>query len=491
MAELSQERADSRAPGERNVTVRIGIFFDGTGNNRVNSQIGAHCRALAASNNNVHTRECRGRHSDPNSSYANDLSNIARLYELYCRQPKARSTQVGLKVYWPIYISGIGTTSGRRDSIWAGQSLGRGNTGVVAKVEKGVKKLTAVLEDFQVNNPECVIGGLEFDIFGFSRGAAAARHFANEVLKQAKGALGPLLNQRNISWSPGFAWHNASVRLKVIGLFDTVAAIGSIKDFANVRDAINRRVNLYLPPGSAQQVLHLVAGDEQRRNYALNSIGPGWPKEILVPGAHSDIGGGYHPHMREKVLLTRPRRSIVSIDTPAQSSAAWQETEAELLAMDAGQWLDPLDQEASLGIECSENRPKAGSNIVGVKSVLAAVCLERRVFGHLSLIYLRVMHELACIEGVPLEPIPSDPSLSLVPELHVIAQKMMAYAKGGPYTLDKSEQCLLRRRYIHRSAHWNAWFGSGGSLSDAVFVNAPEQGGRVRHPNMGQPGYPQ
>jgi Uncharacterized alpha/beta hydrolase domain (DUF2235) len=476
---------------KRRVKVRIGLFFDGTGNNRINSQIAAECRTQAPMNSYGHTKACNGRHADPGSSYANDLSNIARLYELYRHRPKAEQTQHGWGSSWPIYVSGIGTTSGKDDSVWAGQILGRGSTGVLAKVAAGVKELSAVLEVFTIGNPDCVIERLEFDLFGFSRGAAAARHFANEVLKQVNGALAPVLEQKNIAWAPGFAWENTSVSLKVIGLFETVAAIGGLRDLGNVKDAVNRRVNLYLPPGSAQQVLHLVAEDEQRRNFALNSVAPHWPKEIVLPGAHSDIGGGYPLHMREKLLLTRPRRSMVSMDTPRQFTAAWKETQAELLTIDASQWLDPLDMEASLRIECEENLPNAGSQTVGVKAVSAAVILDRRVYGHLSRIYLRVMHELACAEGVPLEPIPDSPALSLVPELKLIEQKLISYARGEPDTLTDSERRLLRRRYVHRSAHWNAW-GAGGSVGSrrAVFVHAPESGGRVRHPHIGQPGYP-
>lgn len=94
------------------VTVRVGVFFDGTGNNRSNSQIGADCRAMAEISANKHIAECGGRHSDPNSSYSNDLSNIARLADLYCNRPVASNLGDGLKVYWPIYVSGIGTLSG-------------------------------------------------------------------------------------------------------------------------------------------------------------------------------------------------------------------------------------------------------------------------------------------------------------------------------------------------------------------------------------------
>ncbi|WP_122317519.1 DUF2235 domain-containing protein [Pseudomonas cichorii] len=481
----------SAVPGTAvlHVTVRAGLFFDGTGNNRVNSQIGADCRAMMEINNGKHIAECSGRHSDPNSSYSNDLSNIARLVALYRHQYVARNDGQGLKVYWPIYISGAGTTSGAGDSLWPGQSFGRGATGVVAKAEHAIKKLASRLKAFALDNPGCVIEALELDVFGFSRGAASARHFINEVLRQAQGALEPALASRKVPLAADFAWDNDSVRVMVVGLFDTVAAIGSFKDFYNVRDSFSKRVNLYLPPGCARQVLHLVARDESRRNFALNSVAPEWSREIVLPGAHADIGGGYPPQMEEKLLLTRPRMSVASRDNPCEASSAWQQAQDDLQAMEAGQWIDPLDQQASLRVECCETYGHARSAAFGLKAVMAAACLRRQVFGHLSRVHLRVMHALACDEGVPFEPVPDTQELQLVPELEGISRKLISYARGGAYTLDESEERLLRWRYIHHSAHWNAIIGRVGSFSDAVFVHAPEPGGRVRYPNASHSGY--
>ncbi|GFM84068.1 hypothetical protein PSCICN_47600 [Pseudomonas cichorii] len=471
------------------VTVRAGLFFDGTGNNRVNSQIGADCRAMMEVNADKHIVECSGRHTDPNSSYSNDLSNIARLVALYRHQYVARNDGQGLKAYWPVYISGAGTTSGAGDSLWPGQSFGRGTTGVTAKAEHAIKKLGSRLKAFTLDNPGCVIEALELDIFGFSRGAASARHFINEVLKQAQGALEPVLASRKVPLSADFGWESGSVRLKVIGLFDTVAAIGSFRDFYNARDSASNRVNLYLPPGCAQQVLHLVARDESRRNFALNSIVPDWSREIVLPGAHADIGGGYHPQMEEKLLLTRPRMSVLCQDTSCESSAAWLQAQQDLQALDAGQWIDPLDRQASLQVECCETYGRAHTAAFGLKTVVAAACLRRQVFGHLSRVYLRVMHALACDEGVPFEPVPDTAELRLAPELEGVCRKLISYARGGAYTLDEQEERLLRWRYIHHSAHWNAIIGRVGSFSDAVFVHAPEPGGRVRYPNTNQAGY--
>lgn len=476
------------------MTVRIGVFFDGTGNNRVNSQIGADCRAMAGMNNKAHSRECKGRHDDPGSSYSNDLSNIARLAGLYCRQPVAihehNDEHNGWYVYWPVYVSGVGTISAGRDSFWPGQSFGRGATGVIAKVGRSMEKLGARLEAFAADNPGCVMDGLELDVFGFSRGAAAARHFVNEILKQRKGALEPVLNPRKVPLSADFSWDSGSVRIKFIGLFDTVAAIGSLKDLGNLRDACNRRVNLYLPPGCADQVLHLVARDELRRNFALNSVHPGWPREIVLPGAHSDLGGGYHPHMEERVMLTRPRWSTVACDIPREAIPAWQQAFEELHAMDTSQWIDPLDKDAAVFVVWEESPPRTACSKTGVKSVMATVCLQRKVFGHLSRVHLRVMHALACDEGVPFQPVPDRQDLGLMPELQPITEKLIAYARGGEYQLDRIEEQILRRRYIHRSAHWGPALGRQGSVMDALFVHAPQRGARVRHPNIVVPGYP-
>ncbi|KFE49347.1 phospholipase effector Tle1 domain-containing protein [Pseudomonas congelans] len=487
-----QQSAAVSEVATRRVTARVGIFFDGTGNNRVNSQIGADCQALIEINEGKHIKECAGRHVQPGSSYSNEPSNIARLVDMYRLQAVAENDGEGLRVYYPIYVSGAGTTSGGRDSICPGQSFGRGATGVISKVENAFRKLESVLKAFPRDNPDCVLDALELDVFGFSRGAASARHLVNEILKQRSGMLEPILGSRKVRLSECFSWGNDSVRLKVIGLFDTVAAIGSLKDMGNTRDASNRRVNLYLPPGCAQQVLHLVARDELRRNFALNSVLPVWPREIILPGAHSDIGGGYPSQMEESVLLTRPRSSVVSRGSPCEEAPSWKEAQADLTRMNRDRWIDPLDSQAWLRVQACESKCyPCRKSLNGMSTVVAAVGMGRQVFGHLSRVSLLVMHTLACDEGVPFNPVPLTPEFQLPPELENISSRLIDYARGGPYLLDSHEEALLRWRYIHQSAHWNAVVGRAGTFGDAVFVHAPQLGGRILHPNIGQPGYPQ
>ncbi|NBC81721.1 type VI secretion system tube protein Hcp, partial [Enterobacter asburiae] len=81
------------------------------------------------------------------------------------------------------------TEAGKPDSL-IGQSLGIADTGVIAKTDKAVAGLISKIEQTLrnlkniLNKQLLIVKSLQFDIFGFSRGAAAARHFANRVLAQ-------------------------------------------------------------------------------------------------------------------------------------------------------------------------------------------------------------------------------------------------------------------------------------------------------------------
>ena len=90
-----------------------------------------------------------------------------------------------------------------------------------------------------------------------------------------------------------FDWA-AHARINFIGLFDTVAAvIDPLKGDYDPANHLNPGINLYLPPGCARKVLQLTARDEALELRPQQGR-PGSP-EICLPGAHSDIGGGYRP----------------------------------------------------------------------------------------------------------------------------------------------------------------------------------------------------
>ncbi|NQD96702.1 type IV secretion protein Rhs, partial [Pseudomonas sp. CrR25] len=245
---------------QQGVTLRIGVFFDGTGNNSSNSAVGAHCRAAALNLGEQESlaiyQRCKAYQLDPDSSYANDVSNIWRLYDLYREDAKATLEDGEPKAFLPVYVTGIGTTAGEQDTLLPGQAWGQGATGVLAKVAEGFAGLEKALISFNDENMGVGMAKLELDIFGFSRGAAAARHFANQVLKRTQGPLGDLLRPGKVKRATGFDWQ-ADVAINFIGLFDTVAAIGSWDDWGNPADANNGNCDLYLSPNCARQVVHL------------------------------------------------------------------------------------------------------------------------------------------------------------------------------------------------------------------------------------------
>ena len=75
-----------------------------------------------------------------------------------------------------------------------GQALGLGEYGVEAKVETAIEHIVdsfnlikQQLTDIQADG----VNKIELDVFGFSRGAAAARHFINVVLDGEQGEFVP------------------------------------------------------------------------------------------------------------------------------------------------------------------------------------------------------------------------------------------------------------------------------------------------------------
>jgi len=472
------------------ITLRIGVFFDGTGNNAANSAIGAQCRAPALGLDEQEAlamvQRCEAHHLDPDSSYANDVSNIWRLYDLYQEDSKARAVAGELTAYFRVYVTGIGTATGKPDTLFPGQAFGRGATGVLAKVDEGLALLEKALVSFNDENSESTLAGLELDIFGFSRGAAAARHFANQILLREQGPLGKLHRTGKLGLATGFDWRDAVV-INFIGLFDTVAAIGGWDDWGDPSDDVNGGIDLHLAPDAARQVVHLVARDEYRRNFALNQVSPPH-REIVLPGAHSDLGGGYQPLCRERLYPIRPRSNWVSRTTTPSNTLAYQQAQQDTELARQTDLLDPHDRTAQLGTDVWEHfMPSSGGRGDQMKYVLAAPYLERRVYGHLSRVYLRVMHALAVEAGVLFNRIQEkDPALALPKELMPIKERLLAWARSGNGTLDMEEERLLRQRYIHLSANWNAVAGRGGSLLDVVFVNAPAERGRARHADRPQ-----
>lgn len=493
--ELEEEEEEVEEEG---ITLRIGVFFDGTGNNKANSETVAACYApdanLAEAAEEVQ-KYCAaygydGNGSSPDNSYGNDVSNIVRLYKLYEDRVDETLSPEATKTSIAIYVEGIGTTSGGEDSRYS-QATGLGETGVVSRVEQSPVLIGEQIRQLRARNPELVIERIEFDIFGFSRGAAAARHFANEVLKGNQGVLAKSFPSGFEGLAKNFTWRpKIDAAINFIGLFDTVASIANpwVLDLTGANSR-NPFLNLRLPDDCANKIVHLVARDEVRENFALNSLGD---TDLVLPGVHSDLGGGYLPIANEKLLLGKPLTSTVSESMDATRSAAYVSAEKEVSAWYEKGVIDFEGPRNKIKVASWERRlPHSkrpdGSKTIPQKEVFAAASIKRPVRGELSLVYLRIMRELAARHDVPFDLIDAnDPKLALPLDLVSIHKKLQAYALGDTQIegLTIEERALLRSRYIHLSANWNAAKDFNSSDINVVFINRPAKDNkRVVHPN--------
>ncbi len=137
-------------------------------------------------------------------------------------------------------------------------------------------------------------------VFGFSRGAASARAFANWMVALCK-------LDAQLLGKPGMTLAGFPVNFDFMGLFDTVASVGLANTFNTANghwDWSDAEVSLRVPRAFSR-CLHLVAGHEVRRSFPLDSISVKNAMgddhaEIVYPGAHSDVGGGYLLHEQGK-----------------------------------------------------------------------------------------------------------------------------------------------------------------------------------------------
>lgn len=487
-ADTEVEEEEEEVEQEQLITLRIGVFFDGTGNNQANSESVAGCMARDVNLQDVaeevrkyceaHGYDSEG--STPDDSYGNDASNIARLYDLYIDQAEDILSADADNASMKVYLEGIGTVSGGKDVLY-GQATGRWATGVLARVEQSPGLIVNRLNSFIDNNAGVKIKNIEVDVFGFSRGAAAARHFANDLRKGANSLLAKALPANSPMMHDGFNWQvQRDVIINFIGLFDTVAGIVSplVGDFS-AGDARTSGLDLPLPASAARKIVQLVARDEHRLNYSLTRTG----NDIVLPGAHSDIGGGYLPRSRERLLLSKPLNSLERIDIPnerANSVIQMRRNPEAYLRL-----LTAHGVETTLEI-WSVDQPHLRSDLQKEKRVYVAASVDRQVDGDLSKVYLRVMRELGLRNQVPFKKIADVPTLALPKDLEPIAEKIQAYALGESSTLNltKSEEALLFQRYVHLSANWNAVKNWKNSDLGIMFINRPADNyQRVMHPN--------
>ncbi|CAZ94494.1 T6SS phospholipase effector Tle1-like catalytic domain-containing protein [Zobellia galactanivorans] len=294
---------------EESIDITIGVFFDGTLNNAKNTK--ARLAFEKAGNTTWEGRKYREIKSnnadDDTGSYDNDLSNVARMEPAYVKKESGEELQTS------IYIEGIGTINYGADDE-KGKGLGEGPTGIPGKVEKACEQAAIKIKDLLDRSEAEKIKILRIDVFGFSRGAAAARHFIYKITRKiygrghvrtrklitAYGKLGEELKANEVE-------QPLLLEVRFAGLYETVASYGIEHVFDTFQldlDAVRK----------AKHTFHLVAQDEHRENFVITNIKSAGSKgvEKYIPGVHSDIGGGYTNNDHENHLVIR--EGTISMD---------------------------------------------------------------------------------------------------------------------------------------------------------------------------------
>jgi hypothetical protein len=310
LASLSnRERSDLSSALTCKQTLWFSFFFDGTGNN------------LDADEETL-------KHS-----------NVAKLYRAHVENDKKNGI-------YRLYIPGVGTYF-KDVGDPGGTDLGLGAGSF------GEERLTWALHQFDLllarhvsraANPTNDIVEINLSAFGFSRGAALARAFIDMFLEQrCSHPTGTSVLRLKVGAYP--------VRIRFMGLFDTVASVGTPMSLNNtsfigaaassVSFCIYHRLNdrglaevtpvrlafgkdarpgadpavghadghnswgerMHISP-IVEEVRHFVAAHEIRNSFPLDSVTvlergklicPAHFHETVYPGVHSDIGGSYRP----------------------------------------------------------------------------------------------------------------------------------------------------------------------------------------------------
>lgn len=288
---------------EDSTNITVGVFFDGTQNNRqnVNSRIEKDKKDQGLPYNSQMESQYVFQEE---SSYENDHSNISRGEPFYKVKNEEKNQQ------FSIYVEGAGTANAEEDNFFNGVAQGEGEQGVIAKANKAI--IEAAKEITKACNNEGVqkVNNLIIDTYGFSRGAATARYFVYRITRKKGEKKKSNSRGRPINWTVDWGTLGEELKkskievrtltVRFVGLYDTVASYG----LRHGNDT--KELKLDVIGTKANHVFQIGADDEHRVNFRrtdIKSVPTSKGKEVLFPGVHSDIGGGYRENSEEKLLV--------------------------------------------------------------------------------------------------------------------------------------------------------------------------------------------
>ena len=288
--------------------VNISVFFDGTGNNK--------------------------KDDEKNQKW----SNPARLWRNANERSlsERKDTKGNVTLNHAIYVSGVGTRfngelgifqktlAWMEDNLALGAGAGLGGTRRLDYGEEQFNDHLKKILELKVNDAEkdlsqyatagkassetelnqClsdhrIIKKINISVFGFSRGAALARAFTNQMLWKCKSTCDGLT----------YGDKQSPIEFKFLGVFDTVASFGLPS--TNLLNNLTFTGRDMVVDERVKMCVHYVAGNEQRFAFPVDLIckkedgtlaNQNW-KEVVYPGMHSDVVGGYMP-LDEETQIT-------------------------------------------------------------------------------------------------------------------------------------------------------------------------------------------
>ncbi|MCT8349956.1 DUF2235 domain-containing protein [Photorhabdus temperata] len=180
--------------------------------------------------------------------------------------------------------------------------------------------------------------GMKLYVYGFSRGAAEARAFVSwlaELLpppKEDNSKPSQCLQAKNET-DPEC---NLPISVEFLGLFDTVASVGVshvvpvVEGHMAWADGTQELPSEETYGGLVKRCVHLVSTHEQRLSFPMDSIRrsdgtyPTGSTEVIYPGVHSDLGGGYPPGEQGKSIGERDNLLLSQISLHEMYAAAFE-----------------------------------------------------------------------------------------------------------------------------------------------------------------------
>ncbi|RKZ70014.1 MAG: hypothetical protein DRQ44_01870 [Gammaproteobacteria bacterium] len=266
--EPPEEKKEERKP----IKVRCSFFFDGTLNNRKNTK--------ARLDNSDAYKKNKGSKKQGDGSYENDYTNVSTLEANLLPKADGHDEMIS------IYTEGPGTVNYSGDET-RGFAFGSGDTGVKMKVSIGINDAVRLIskgKDKRRKPEKFIIEKLTLDVFGFSRGAAAARYCIYKLLKDKNRSIHKRLELA------GFEVAEKAIEVCFAGLFDTVSSYNGGQYLHT-----DNWVLALKSVSEAKKVVQLAAAEEHRKNFPLHNIksAGGKGEQFYLPGVHSDVGGSY------------------------------------------------------------------------------------------------------------------------------------------------------------------------------------------------------